>query len=118
MGGLETSTGTTRVELEKNKLRMTSVEEALQKLQSDPSALGSGVSGKLAARVQATEEALAGLKQEMEALRRSLAMLQSNVGDAHTELTLKKYDMDQQVKRFEERLAALEAGTRSSVDLE
>lgn len=116
MDGLETSTGTTRVELEKNKLRTTSMEEALQKLQSDPS--GSDVTGKLAAQVQAAEGALAGLKQEMEALGHSLAVLQSNVGDAHTELTLKEYDVGQQVKRLEERLAALEDGTRSGVDLE
>lgn len=129
MDGLETSMGVTRVELEKNKLKTTRAEEALQKLQGDlstdsPSPSASDITSKeesaLAAQVQAAEGAVAGLKEEMEALRSGLGVLRSNVaalGDAHTELTLKS-DMDQQVKRMEERFANLERGASSSVKLD
>ncbi|KAF1372288.1 hypothetical protein PFLUV_G00263710 [Perca fluviatilis] len=72
----------------------------------------------LAAQGQAVEKVKTGVEQEMEALKSSFGELQSNMaalGGAQTKLLSKDSSLGQQVVDLENRLAALEDSSRSSI---
>lgn len=147
VNGLESAMRVTQTKLkgalgqiQKNELDARKAEEALQKLQMNPSSEEgadspspsvSDVTSKvesLLSKYDATESALAaqgqvveavktGLKREMEALKSCLGVLLSNMTalfDAHTELALRDSNVVQQGEDSQESLGVVEGGDGSS----
>lgn len=147
VNGLESAMRVTQTKLkgalgqiQKNELDARKAEEALQKLQMNPSSEEgadspspsvSDVTSKvesLLSKYDATESALAaqgqeveavktGLKREMEALKSCLGVLLSNMTalfDGHTELALRDSHVVQQGEDLQESLGVVEGGGGSS----
>lgn len=121
-------------QIKKNELDARKAEEALQKLQMNPSSEEGADSpsvsdvtsrvesllskydtteSTLAAQGREVEAVKAGLKQEMEALKSCLGVLLSNMTalfDVHTELALKDSNVLQQGEDLQESLGVLVGG--------